>query len=112
MGHTKGPWRACYSDEIGGGYIRSDHHRDGTGALLLEAGPMFHDYTPDSAEEQANLRLAAAAPDLLAALQGLLGYIEATDDDIDHAEFCLNSGDAVLNAEAAIAKATQAVTNA
>jgi hypothetical protein len=33
---------------------------------LLEAGPMFHDYTPDSAEEQANLRLAAAAPDLLA----------------------------------------------
>ena len=70
--HTPGPWKACCSDEFGGGNIRSDHHRDGTGALLLEAGPMFHDYTPDSAEEQANLRLAAAAPDLLAALQDLM----------------------------------------
>jgi len=60
MTYTPGPWKACYSDQVGGGNIRSDHHRDGTGALLLEAGPMFHDYTPDRDEELANLRLAAA----------------------------------------------------
>jgi hypothetical protein len=72
MTYTPGPWKACYSDKFGGGNIRSDHHRDGTGALLLEAGPMFHDYTPDRDEELANLRLAAASPDLLEALKALL----------------------------------------
>jgi len=51
-------------------------------------------------------QLFLAAPELLSALQNLLGYIEATDDDIDHTEMCLNTGDAVLNAEAAIAQAT------
>ena len=114
MSYTPGPWRMCYSEDVveghedkfRGGNIRSDHHQDGTGALLLETGSMFHDYIPDREEELANLRLAAASPDLLAALQNLLGYIEATDDDIDHTEMCLNTGDAVLNAEAAIAKAT------
>ena len=79
MGHTEGPWRACYSDEIGGGNIRSDHHRDGTGALLLEAGPMFHGYTPDRDEELANLRLAASAPALLAALEDMAEQIAAYD---------------------------------
>mgnify|MGYP006405072723 CR=1 FL=1 len=60
----------------------------------------------DDAENEANARLIAAAPELLESLRDLLGYIEATDDDIDHTEMCLNTGDAVLNAEAAIAKAT------
>jgi hypothetical protein len=79
--HTPGPWEACYSsdDEFGGGNIRSDHHRDGTGALLLEAGPMFHDYTPDREEERANLRLASAAPLLLKILEGFLATLD-TDD--------------------------------
>jgi hypothetical protein len=77
--HTPGPWEACYSDEFGGGNIRSDHHRDGEGALLLIAGPMFNDYTPDRDEELANLRLASAAPDLLAALKALLESIESVD---------------------------------
>ena len=76
MTYTPGPWKACYSDQVGGGNIRSDHHRDGTGALLLEAGPMFHDYTPDRAEELANLRLAAASPDLLGKLKALLEIME------------------------------------
>ena len=35
---------------------------------------MFHDYTPDRAEELANLRLAAAAPDLLAALKQIMEW--------------------------------------
>ena len=75
VGHTVGPWRACYSDQIGSGNIRSDHHRDGRGALLLEAGPMFHGYTPDRDEEMANLRLAASAPELLAALEQFIEFV-------------------------------------
>ena len=104
IAHTQGPW------EVTGNSIRSDNHIDGTGALLLAAGPMFHAYTPDPEEQTANLKLAAAAPAMLKALRDLLAYIEVTDDDIDHTEYCLNSGEAVQNAEAAIAKATEEVT--
>ena len=70
--HTPGPWRAI------GDNIRSDHHADGTGALLLTAGTMFHNYTPNRDEEQANLRLAAAAPTLLAAANAVLCWYEET----------------------------------
>jgi hypothetical protein len=72
--HTPGPWRACYSetDEFGGGNVRSDHHVDGTEALLFDAGPMFHDYEVDREEELANLHLVASAPELLEALEALL----------------------------------------
>jgi hypothetical protein len=72
--HTPGPWYSAYSktNEFGGGNIRSDHHVDGSGALLLVAGTMFHDYEVDREEELANLHLAASAPDLLAALEALL----------------------------------------
>jgi hypothetical protein len=66
MTHTQGPWR------VTGNSIRSDNHIDGTGALLLAAGPMFHDYTPDPEEQTANLKLAAAAPAMLKALQELM----------------------------------------
>ena len=114
MTHTPGPWKACYSDKVGGGNIRSDHHRDGTGALLLEAGPMFHDYTPDRAEELANLRLAAAAPDLLEALEESVAELCLSINFNDAAD--LNAGEEpdgdpdtiaiVGRAEAAIAKAT------
>ena len=109
MTYTPGPWKACYSDKVGGGNIRSDHHRDGTGALLLEAGPMFHDYTPDRDEELANLRLAAASPDLLAALRQLMeweGYDggppgNGHDEDTDRRE-----QEVWQDAQDAIAKAT------
>ena len=63
---TPGPWRVI------GDCIRSDNHPDGRGALLLEAGPMFHNYTPNKEEIAANLRLAAAAPALLEAAQAVL----------------------------------------
>ena len=98
MTHTQGPWRATGSN------IRSDNHIDGTGALLLVAGPMFRHYTPDPEEQNANLTLAAAAPELLAALRALVISIENVDfspldgvyDQIPWAQ-----------AEAAIAKATE-----
>ena len=101
MTYTPGPWKACYSDKVGGGNIRSDHHRDGTGALLLEAGPMFHDYTPDREEELANLRLAASAPDLLVALRQLMeweGY-EVTHLEGREQEVWQDAQDAIDKAE-------------
>ena len=97
MSYTPGPWRMCYSDEFGGGNIRSDHHQDGTGALLLEAGSMFHDYAPDRDEEFANLRLAAASPELLEAAIHALEVLQDRDwSGIGHLRSQL---------EAAIAKA-------
>jgi hypothetical protein len=74
--HTPGPWYSAYSktNEFGGGNIRSDHHVDGPGALLLVAGTMFHDYEVDREEELANLHLAASAPELLAALEQLMEW--------------------------------------
>ena len=73
--HTPGPWK------VTGDCIRSDNHPDGTGALLLEAGPMFHNYTPDKEEIAANLRLAAAAPALLEAAQAMY---ELHKDGVSH----------------------------
>ena len=106
-GHTPGPWYAAYSktDEFPGGNIRSNHHRDGEGALLFQTGPMFHDYTPDREEELANLRLAASAPDLLDALETLL---EIWDEDVTASTL----RGIIHSAEAAIATAKGEVTNA
>ena len=73
--HTPGPWK------VTGDCIRSDNHPDGTGALLLEAGPMFHNYTPNKEEIAANLRLAAAAPALLEAAQAMY---ELHRDGVSH----------------------------
>ena len=94
--HTPGPWR------VTGDSIRSDNHADGTGALLLAAGPMSHAYTPDPEEQTANLNLAAAAPAMLKALQAWISLAERSSmDGIDHE---------VAMTEAAIAKATEEVS--
>jgi len=101
MTHTQGPWRATGSN------IRSDNHIDGTGALLLVAGPMFRHYTPDPEEQNANLTLAAAAPELLAALRQMMEweggepgkYIDYDDEQ--------RANEVWQDAEEAIAKATK-----
>jgi len=98
IAHTPGPWEATGSN------IRSDNHIDGTGALLLAAGPMFHAYTPDPEEQTANLKLAAAAPAMLKALQAWISLAERSSmDGIDHE---------VAMTEAAIAQATEEDNNA
>ena len=109
MTHTQGPWRAT------GDSIRSDNHMDGTGALLLAAGPMFHAYEPDPEEQSANLKLAAAAPAMLSALQALLRE-RALEGGGDPDDFdWVRSADADpagtwQAAHQAIAKATEEVT--
>ena len=116
--HTPGPWYSAYSktNEFGGGNIRSDHHVDGSGALLLVAGGMFHDYEVDREEDIANLHLAAAAPELLEALEALVGIAE--DDhykcDLDFVPALsadcwldqVDKHDVMRRAKQAIAKAT------
>jgi hypothetical protein len=97
MTHTQGPWR------VTGNSIRSDNHIDGTGALLLAAGPMFHDYTPDPEEQSANLKLAAAAPAMLKALENLMGWFGNDRSTWDGWE---GVDEVIDQAEAAIAKAT------
>jgi hypothetical protein len=55
--HTPGDWY------VTGPNIRQTY----TGALLFVQGSQFHDYDPDPVEQAANLRLTAAAPNLLTA---------------------------------------------
>ena len=103
IGHTPGPW------EVTGSNIRSDNHIDGTGALLLLPGPMFHAYEPDPEEQTANLKLAAAAPAMLAGLQELVNWFGGNRNDWAGWE----GVDEVLDlAEAAIAGATEEDNNA
>ena len=85
MTYTQGPWR------VTGKSIRSDNHIDGEGALLLNAGPMFYEYTPDPEEQNANLQLVASAPDLLLCLQKWMSFqinsgLEGCDEIVEQTE--------------------------
>ena len=75
--HTPGPWR------ITGPNIRSDNHKDGSNALLFVQQDPFDDYEPDPEEQAANLRLVAAAPKLLAIMEGFLGTLDADDLEVE-----------------------------
>lgn len=80
--HTPGPWFTAATSRIGHAYIV-----DADGFTIAEPSPMG----------EANARLIAAAPELLAALQAIM-------DDPDAVDHILHL-DAVA-ADAAIAKAT------
>lgn len=93
--HMSGPWVASdYSSVVGSLISKGNHH---IAAVL-----------PQSVPEEAivNARMIAAAPDLLKACQGLLGWYEDTHG-LDFCE-CDNSADytcRACQARAAIAKA-------
>lgn len=95
--HTAGPWEATFTDCRGGpaNYCR----------IRPKSGEMFGYYTSmeiatmnmmDEAEQQANARLIASAPELLDALR-LIASAKDRDFGIDYAIGC---------AKAAIGKAT------
>ena len=75
--HTPGPWTAVANrpDEDGG---KLDRVRSADGHLVAGIPAYEH----DQAEEDANARLIAAAPELLAALEGLLAQYRLTRPQI------------------------------
>lgn len=103
--HTPGPWvDAKATDKTGGSIVMR-------GDEWIAVAQDFNQWDRD-AERQANARLIAAAPDLLAALQKLADYAEAEarggDEAVPQHLRCINSGmvaQAVSEARAAIAKA-------
>lgn len=58
--HTTGPWN------VTGLYVREQD-----GGLVASINDLWHDQKTPKAEKNANARLIAAAPELLAALQAL-----------------------------------------
>jgi|SRR5690554_6052412 len=99
--HTPGPWEASFTDCLGGpaSYCR----------IRPVSGEMFGRFTSqeiatmymmDEAEQQANARLIAAAPDLLDACRQFSRALESEDK--------YEIGNAYKSAWLAIAKATGA----
>jgi hypothetical protein len=68
---------------------------------------MFHDYTPAREEELANLRLAAASPDLLLALKAVVDLWENGSDGWSARDFSIHEANVLGDAEAAIVKAEE-----
>lgn len=71
--HTPGPWYAL-SEGITDSAIGYRAIVDSDGVTVCNPSPMG----------EANARLIAAAPDLLAALQGLMNYVGGWDESTDH----------------------------
>jgi hypothetical protein len=86
--HTAGPW-ACHSYAANGGKnfgIETADHRHGIAAIR----PNDTASTMLSLEEhEANARLIAAAPDLLAACQAVAGVFEDYEDKPLYAQKCI-----------------------
>ena len=89
--HTPGPWTAYLYDSE----PASIEAADGDGPIALVGTDLY-----DMEERDANARLMAAAPDLLAACEGLLAI--ARISAADGADLNIN----IRRAEAAIAEAT------
>jgi len=114
MTHTKGPWYIERQEDLcpeGNGYVWAIHGRRASEEKNSNGGWKHYVQNPAYANSQANARLIASAPDLLAALRGLLAVreevkIEREEDDEGHPYV----GDVWASAEAAIQKATEEET--
>lgn len=91
-GHTRGPW-----------WIEEQTSHDDTGwNVMADAGnvAVSSEYPYFCINREADARLIAAAPDLLAALLDCIAALER-----DHPDIATQRNAAALNARAAIAKA-------
>ena len=87
--HTPGPWQLSLRERTESFYGLTFKRREiyGTQSMVLIAsvcGPELRTKMHAHAEFEANARLIAAAPELLAALRALV-HPMASDDDVDHA---------------------------
>lgn len=103
--HTPGPWTK--SNVITGDYaIRADL---GQYNYLIARMPSEAGSTEERAEREANARLIAATPDLLAALEALLPLADAMRDVLkathDKADLLAETSPRMDQARAAIARA-------
>jgi hypothetical protein len=94
--HTKGPWH------IGAGNGEGSVFADTGRTRLEQGGTTLYSICSvtrgwNDGEDAANARLLASAPELLAALRGLMQYVGGWDESGDHP---------CAIARAAIAKAT------
>lgn len=98
--HTPGPWCVSEDDASGQAVVRGEH---------IEIATCWHHCVGSiEIEMRANARLVAAAPDLLAALQGAIGALEFSQDfhrDLGNEDQAF-AADRLDAARAAIAKAT------
>jgi hypothetical protein len=91
--HTPGPWRQGTKNQR---FMNLVYAHNG-GILVAEVNTS----APEPGENEANARLIAAAPELLAAIQNLLDCTELNMDSLeDHTRWCIET------AIGAIAKAT------
>lgn len=95
--HTPAPWHVGTGNGIGSIFPEFGRTRlENGGTTLYPIAQVNQGWSV--AEDEANARLIAAAPDLLAALRNVIASYRANDPD--------SMANAVNDAEAAIAKAT------
>lgn len=98
--HTAGPWHMGAGNGAGGVFPEYGRTRlENGGTALYPIAQVNRGW--NDAEDDANARLIAAAPDLLAALQALVG--EADLGELDHDD---DTRELLDNARAAIERAT------
>ena len=98
--HTPGPW--FIDEETRPSEICTVHQTDNEQRWVYVRGALGY-WSADGAENMANARMIAAAPDLLEALQKL---VEACTDSNDACYGTLSTSFVANLAESAIAKAT------
>ena len=98
MGHTEGPWTIQYSTNDYEGNLIYANQRPIASAITEEQSEV----TP---EDEANARLIASAPELLAALKALLESIENVNFGVHDDDGQTYDAIPWAQAEAAIAKA-------
>lgn len=97
--HTPGPWRYERAINPDGSHTRDGEHWISSAAGCIDIAITAKDYRVEA--QEANARLIAAAPELLAALEDLLSSAYVND----YGDWALPSGFGMDRVHAAIAKA-------
>jgi hypothetical protein len=102
--HTPGPWFAVKNTRYWDIVLKNEPHQVGLASVIVT--PRSDRYQDDDIEIEANARLIAAAPDLLAALENTLQFAEACHRMTEDKYMRIAIGNDIMKARAAIAKAT------